>query len=136
MKRSIMGALVLLVALLAMAGAAYAHRQIHDYDLTVPRLGGKDVTSTALQKYHYTKGVDHNETIGGGKTQFAAMFRGSSPTLSAQIGPWKGIGSGDRILLSYDEGQNMPGSNYRLGHKSHIYTLVAVQATGSWSPDE
>jgi len=102
MKKTTIAALFLFVVMLA-AGAAYA-REIHDYNLIVPRFHGKDVTSTHLHKVNGSKGVDNNTSIGGGYTQEAAMFRGGTdadPTSARQVGPWKSIGSGDRILLSY-----------------------------------
>ncbi len=112
------------------AGVAYA-RYIASYDLIVPRFGGSAYTSP-LTKVNYSRGVDNNTSIGGGKRVYSAIYRGTT----TQVSPKQLISSGSRVLHSYYSGQNQPGTGYRLGHTTVWHEPVQVQTRGSWSPDE
>ncbi len=123
-------AFVVFVAVLAVAGSAFA-RYIGSYDLIVPRLGGTAYSGT-LTKVNYSRGVDNNTSNGAGYTMYSAIYHPST----TRVTPSYSLPSGARILLSYNSGQNMPGTGYRLGHTNKLTTIVNVESIGTWSPDE
>ncbi|MDO8963836.1 MAG: hypothetical protein Q7W30_05005 [Coriobacteriia bacterium] len=129
-KYRVLVASVAFVAVLAIAGSAFA-RTIASYDLVVPRLGGTVYTGS-LTKVNYSRGVDNNTSNGAGYSMYTAIYHPST----TRVTPSYGLASGSRILISYNAGQNMPGTGYRLGHTNKLTTIVNVQSSGSWSPDE
>ncbi len=112
------------------AGVAYA-RHIASYDLIVPRFGSAVAYTHPLTKVNYSRGVDNNRSIGGGRSMYSAIYRGTR-----QVTPRRLISSGSRVLHSYYSGQNQPGTGYRLGHRSRFTEPYRIQTRGSWSPDE
>ncbi|MBT9283074.1 MAG: hypothetical protein KM312_10815 [Hydrogenibacillus schlegelii] len=117
--------LIMLVKSIALA------RNIERYDLIIPPFGQTAFTAPT-SKVNYSRGVDNNSSIGGGYAQYTAIYRGNTLQVTEKVE----IRSGDRVLLPYLPGQNLPGEGYRLGHTSKLTTYVRVQAQGTWSPDE
>lgn len=124
--------LVLLMVSVSMIllGFSYAFaRNIASYDLIVPRLGGTAFTEP-LTKVSSSSGVDNNTNIGGGYRHYTAIYRGVD-----RVTERVEITAGSRVILRFNSGQNLPGTGYRLGHTSELFTPVRVQARGTWSPD-
>lgn len=122
--------LIALASTLAIAAVAQA-RYIANYDLIVPKIGGSAYTST-LTKVNTSRGVDNNTSHGGGYTMSTAIYR---PT-TTRVTPKFDIASGSRVVITYNAGQNVATTGFRLGHTNKLTTLVNVQSRGSWSPDE
>ena len=117
-------------ATLMIGAMAVSAREISDYDMIMPRFGGRTVTDS-LYKTNQSRGVNNNTSIGGGYTMHCAIFRGD-----AQMTHTYSAGSGDRIYLNYNSPSDAEGSNLRLGGWTGFATYVKVQTSGSWSPDE
>lgn len=107
-------------------------RNVADYNLTMPRLGGKIYTSS-LKKTGTTKAVNNNTSIGGGYTMHCAIYKASD---SSKMSSTKSCGSGDRILIPYNDASSAKGVNVKMGAWTSLTTGVKVQTSGSWSPDE
>ena len=123
-------ALAVAAVVLASVGMAYA-RNIASYDLIVPRFGGTSYTST-LTKVNTSRAVDSNTSNGGGYSMNTAVYHPNT----TRVTPKYALASGSRVLISYNSGQAIPASGYRLGHTNNMSTVVNVQSRGSWSPDE
>ena len=107
-------------------------RNVADYSLTMPRLGGKIYTNS-LKKTGTTKAVNNNTSIGGGYTMRFAIYKASN---SSKMSSTKSCGSGDRVLISYNDASSAKGVKVKMGAWTSLTTTVKVQTSGSWSPDE
>ncbi len=117
-------------AMLMMGTMTVSARNIADYNLTMPRLGG--VTKTdSLYKTSQTRGVNNNTSVGGGYTMHCAIYKGEDKVTATHS-----AGSGDRIYIKYNDPASAENCNLKLGAWTGLSTYVKVQTSGSWSPDE
>ena len=109
--------------------ATIPDRKIANYNLFIPRLGGNAYTEPLL-KVSTESGVNRNTSTGASKTVYSTICKGTS-NVTGEIKTT----SGSRVIIPYNQGQNIKDLNYRLMMETSLFETVTVQAQGSWSPD-
>jgi hypothetical protein len=128
--KKILGVGVLCASLAITGSAVFAvTRNIDSYNLIIPRMGG-NAYSSPLLKVSAESAVNHNKSVGGGKTIYSTIdFGATNVTSETTTTP------GSRVVIPYDEGQNIANRNYRLMLETSLFETAEIQAQGSWSPD-
>ncbi|OXT08597.1 hypothetical protein CE561_04700 [Thermoanaerobacterium thermosaccharolyticum] len=133
MKMKLIKILTMGLAVMIFLGAgqyifAKTTRTIGDYDTIVPGVG--TWYSPAIEKANGSNGVNHNTSIGGGKTLLTAIAYGNN-----RITDEYALTPRSRVLIPYHTGENISGRKVRLQLNTPWNVLVDVEAHGTWSPD-
>lgn len=124
---------VLLFSVFVITGSMLVSaRHIGNYDMIMPRGGGISYTDS-LTKTGTTRAVNNNTSIGGGYTMHCAIYKNSD---SSKLSSTKICGSGDRVMIDYNNASSANGMSVKMGGWTSLTTTVKVQTSGTWSPDE
>lgn len=129
-KRNFLLSGAVVLGLSAFSGTAMAQT---DYDLIVPGSPTPDdpaYTDTVTKSTTSGSAQENNSSIGGGNTLNSAIYFGND-----QITPTTEISSGGSVTHNYNTGEAIADRDHRLGQETQAVTVVDVQSSGTWSPD-
>jgi len=126
-QRSVIVGLALLLILLA-AGQALA--VVYNYNLTVPKFGGKTSTNNQAKSGYCTNVSLWVSAVGGGFT----LNAGAQNVSNRDISPYARVTTGSFVSYPETIGNCNAGQLRHIQFGTDVNTLVNVQVSGSWDP--
>jgi hypothetical protein len=128
-KRSLLIGLIVTVFTVTLVGKVIASGSFNSYNMTVPKIGGSNTTNNVTKASSSDNAVICSSQVGGGYTLNARvdLLNGSSASSSQTIS--------NNQRREYVLIPSTAGSSYHARLSTGVLTLVDVQATGRWSPD-